>query len=248
MREIIFDTETTGFDPFAGDRIVEIGCVEMVNQVLTGESFHVYLNPERDMPQSAFEVRGLSSEFLRDKPKFAEIVDDFIRFVGDDSKLVAHNAGFDMKFINAELGQLSRPPYAAERVVDTLAIARRKHPMGPNSLDALCSRYAVDNSRREKHGALLDAELLAEVYVELLGGRQRGFDLDAADETARVDGPASRQAAKARSRPLAPRLSAADIEAHETFVASLGGESLWQKIWNGEKAASPGHDPGSKAD
>lgn len=232
MREIIFDTETTGFDPSTGDRVVEIGCVEMINQVLTGEIYHVYINPQRDMPQSAFDVHGLSSEFLSDKPKFAEIAEDFMKFIGDDSQLVAHNASFDMKFVNAELSLLSHPPYPTSRVVDTLMLARRKHPMGPNSLDALCSRYNIDNSKREKHGALLDAELLADVYIELLGGKQRGLDLNmesAAEQSSRLG---KRKAAKIRPAPLPSRLNEADIEAHTAFVESLGEDTQWHKIWS----------------
>lgn len=232
MREIIFDTETTGFDPSKGDRIVEIGCVEMVNQMLTGEIFHVYINPERDMPQSAFDVHGLSSDFLKDKPKFAEIAEDFIKFVGSDSQLVAHNASFDMKFINAELSLLSHETYGQNRVVDTLALARRKHPMGPNSLDALCSRYGIDNSKREKHGALLDAELLADVYIELLGGKQRGLDLNMQEAEAQSSSLGNRKPAQTRPSPLPSRLSAEDIEAHKTFVESLNEDTLWHKIWS----------------
>ncbi len=235
MREIIFDTETTGFDPFKGDRIVEIGCVEMVNQILTGEIFHVYINPERDMPQSAFEVHGLSADFLKDKPKFSEIVDDFVNFVGDDSKLVAHNASFDMKFVNAELGFLSRKPYEKLRVVDTLEIARRKHPMGPNSLDALCNRYSIDNSKREKHGALLDAELLADVYIELLGGKQRGLDFKQEDGPERID-TFKKKIAKKRPNVLSPRLNEQEKAAHKAFIDSLGQDTLWHQVWKKEKA------------
>lgn len=232
MREIIFDTETTGFDPSTGDRVVEIGCVEMINQVLTGEIYHVYINPERDMPQSAFDVHGLSSEFLSDKPKFAEIAEDFMRFIGDDSQLVAHNANFDMKFVNAELSLLSHPPYPTSRVVDTLMLARRKHPMGPNSLDALCSRYSIDNSKREKHGALLDAELLADVYIELLGGKQRGLDLNMESAVEQSSRLGKRKAAKIRPTPLPSRLNETDIEAHTAFVESLGEDMQWHKIWS----------------
>jgi len=232
MREIVFDTETTGFDPATGDRVVEIGCVEMVNQVLTGKVFHQYINPERDMPQSAYEVHGLSSEFLRDKPVFSAIVGDFMAFVGDDSRLVAHNADFNMKFINAELARLSHPPYAANRVIDTLALARRKHPMGPNSLDALCSRYGVDNSRREKHGALLDAELLADVYIELLGGKQRGLDFHTDHSSGETTGFGKRKPALARANKLPSPLTREDIAAHRAFIETLGDETLWHAVWN----------------
>lgn len=231
MREIIFDTETTGFDPSTGDRVVEIGCVEMINQVLTGEIFHVYINPERDMPQSAFDVHGLSSEFLSDKPKFIDIAEDFIKFVGSDSQLVAHNASFDMKFINAELAFLSCPAYPTSRVVDTLMLARRKYPMGPNSLDALCSRYNIDNSKREKHGALLDAELLADVYIELLGGKQRGLDLSMDGSAAQSSRLGTRKPAKTRPNKLPIRLTNSDVKEHKAFIESLGEDTVWHKIW-----------------
>lgn len=170
MREIVFDTETTGLSPLKGDRIVEIGCVELINRAPTGQTFHVYINPERDMPDGAFRVHGLSSDFLADKPAFSAIAEDFLNFIGD-SVLIAHNASFDMGFINAELVRLKMPSVAPKRVIDTLQLARRKYPGGPNSLDALCQRYSIDNSRRNKHGALLDSEILAEVYIELTGGR-----------------------------------------------------------------------------
>ncbi len=233
MREIVFDTETTGFDPKTGDRIVEIGCVELVNHIATGQTFHVYLNPERSMPRAAFEVHGLSDEFLADKPKFAEVVEGFLAFVGD-ARLVAHNAEFDFKFVNAELARLRLPPIGLERMVDTLALAKRRHPAGPNSLDALCSRYGIDNSRRDLHGALLDSELLAEVYVELLGGRQAALSLDAAGEARPGGSPTLLVAEGARSRrarpvPLAPRLSEAEHAAHRAFVAKMGEAALWRK-------------------
>ena len=180
MREIVFDTETTGLNPLGGDRVVEIGCVELFNRLPTGETFHVYLNPERDMPDAAFRVHGLSAEFLSDKPLFGDVVQDFIDFIGE-AALVAHNASFDMGFINAELVRVNRPVINNERVIDTLQIARRKHPFGPNSLDALCQRYNIDNSKRTKHGALLDSEILAEVYIELTGGRQADLGLAAVE-------------------------------------------------------------------
>ena len=176
VREIILDTETTGLDPATGDRIVEIGAVELLNHLPTGRTFHVYINPERDMPKEAEAVHGLSSAFLRDKPVFSAIAQDFLEFIGSDV-LIIHNASFDMAFINAELGFLRLPAIPPERVVDTLHIARQKHPGTGNSLDALCRRYGIDNSRRTKHGALLDSELLAEVYLELIGGRQASFGL-----------------------------------------------------------------------
>lgn len=236
MREIIFDTETTGLDPNTGDRIVEIGCVECINHVPTGATFHVYINPERDMPEAAFKVHGLSSDFLRDKPVFAAIAQDFVDFVGD-AKLVAHNAFFDLGFINAELKRLGYDVIDAARIVDTLALARKKNPFGPNSLDALCARYGIDNSRRTKHGALLDAEILAEVYLEMMGGRQTGLDLAAnitIVETAgqEVAGPASR----ARPTPLPSRLTAEELAAHSAFVATLGDAAVWKTYISGDAA------------
>ena len=176
MREIVFDTETTGLDPYQGDRLVEIGCVELINGFPTGNSFHRYLNPERDVPEGAFKVHGLSREFLKDKPLFAEICDEFLDFVGD-APLVAHNAMFDLGFINAELERCKKAALQRERLVDTLMLARRRYPAGPNKLDDLCARFSIDLSRRTKHGALLDAELLAEVYVELTGKRQARLGL-----------------------------------------------------------------------
>ena len=230
MREIVFDTETTGFDPKTGDRIVEIGCIELVNHIATGQTFHVYINPERTMPRGAFEVHGLSDEFLADKPKFAEIAADFVAFIGD-ARLVAHNAEFDFKFINAEFARLGLPPVGSERMVDTLALAKRRHPAGPNSLDALCSRYGIDNSRRDLHGALLDSELLAEVYVELLGGRQAALGLvtEEPGRGRRADGStaAARSGPRTRPTPLAPRLSEAEWTAHQAFVGKMGEKALW---------------------
>ena len=176
MREIVFDTETTGLDPLQGDRLVEIGCIEMVNRFPTGKVFHCYFNPQRDMPEQAFKIHGLSGEFLKDKSLFADKVDELIAFLGD-AQLVAHNAMFDLGFLNAELERAGRTAVNRERMVDTLVIARRKHPGGSNRLDDLCVRYAIDNSRRTKHGALLDAEILAEVYLELIGGRQAQLGL-----------------------------------------------------------------------
>jgi DNA polymerase-3 subunit epsilon len=176
IREIVLDTETTGLDPATGDRIVEIGAVELINHLPTGNYYHQYINPERDMPAEAFNVHGLSAEFLADYPVFSAVAQEFLEFIGDGI-LVIHNAQFDMKFINAELSWMNRDILPMERVIDSLALARKRHPMGPNSLDALCRRYGIDNSRREKHGALLDSELLADVYIELIGGRQTTFSL-----------------------------------------------------------------------
>lgn len=222
MREIILDTETTGLDPANGDRIVEIGCVEAQHHIPTGETFHVYVNPERDMPVEAFNVHGLSEEFLADKPVFAEVVGDFMAFIGD-AQLVIHNASFDMKFLNAELKRLGFPILPMERSVDTVALARRTFPGAQASLDALCRRFEIDLSRREKHGALLDAELLAEVYLQLRGGRQPDLAL-AGGEKKTDAGPAivQRQARPARAH--AP--SADELAAHAALVESLN-EPIW---------------------
>lgn len=225
-REIIFDTETTGLNPLGGDRIVEIGCVELINTIPTGETYHVYLNPERDMPEAAFRVHGLSREFLSDKPLFADIAEEFSTFIGD-AKLVAHNASFDMGFINAEFTRVGMEVIATERVIDTLVIARRKFPFGPNSLDALCQRLNVDNSRRTKHGALLDAEILAEVYIELLGGRQTNLGL-AVEQTAQ-EKAVTTQTRRSSTRPTAlpERLLPAELDTHAAFVATLGPDAIW---------------------
>ncbi len=225
MREIVLDTETTGLDPATGDRIVEIGCVELLNRIPTGANYHVYINPERDMPEGAFRVHGLSSEFLSDKPKFAEVADEFLAFIGDDA-LVIHNAAFDVGFIDHELGRIGHPKIGRERVVDTLMLARRKNPGGQASLDALCARYGIDNSKRTKHGALLDSEILAEVYLELLGGRQATLGLSQLDAKAAA---ARGQAVARRPAPLAPRLTEAEVAAHLAFVATLGGTPLWRE-------------------
>jgi DNA polymerase III subunit epsilon len=225
MREIVLDTETTGLDAVGGHRLVEIGCIELVNRIPSGQSFHRYVNPERDVPPEAFAIHGLSGEFLKDKPLFVEIVDELIAFLGE-APLVAHNAAFDLGFLNAELERAGKTLVARERLVDTLLLARRKHPAGPNRLDDLCLRYGIDNSRRSKHGALLDAEILAEVYVELIGGRQAQLVLVEASRgawTARngADG------LQVRPIPLIPRLSEAEREAHAQFLAKLGGNAIW---------------------
>jgi DNA polymerase-3 subunit epsilon len=226
MREIVLDTETTGLDPLQGDRMVEIGCVELMNRFPTGKVFHRYLNPQRDMPESAFRVHGLSAEFLQDKPLFGDVAEELADFLGD-ALLVAHNAMFDFGFLNAELKRAGRPEVTRERVVDTLVIARRKHPGSPNRLDDLCVRYRIDNSLRTKHGALLDAELLAEVYIELIGARQAMLGLaDAIDGLApRADGAI---ATRARSIALSPRITDAERAAHRDFVAGLGDEAVWK--------------------
>ncbi|MBO6634653.1 DNA polymerase III subunit epsilon [Parvibaculum sp.] len=222
MREIVLDTETTGISPNDGHRLVEIGCLELFNHVATGKTFHTYVDPERDMPEGAFKVHGLSEEFLRGKPKFADIVDEFLAFIGDDP-LVIHNASFDMGFLNAELKKIGRTALPMARAIDTLDIARRKYPGAQNNLDALCRRFGVDNSGRTKHGALLDSELLAEVYLEMMGGRQPGLVLQAD-----FGGPAAQKTARTpRPAPLPSRLTDAEREAHDAFIASLGGEPLW---------------------
>jgi len=218
MREIVFDTETTGLDPRVGHRLVEIGCVELVHGLPSGETFHTYLNPEREMPDEAFQIHGLSTDFLGNKPLFADIVERFVAFVGE-AQLVIHNAQFDMGFINAELDRLGRPPLKNE-VVDTVTLARRKFPGQRVSLDALCERMGIDNARRTKHGALLDAELLADVYVELTGGRQRGLDLMGAGiETQAVVLTTGVRVEIRAPRPHAP--SDAELLAHAAFLAKL---------------------------
>jgi DNA polymerase-3 subunit epsilon len=225
MREIVLDTETTGLDPADGHRIVEIGAIEIVHQALTGKVFHALINPERDVPQDAARVHGHTASALRDKPVFAGVVDEFLAFVGT-SRLVIHNAEFDIRFVNAELSRLGREPIAMDRVVDTLALARRKHPGQPNSLDALCDRYRIDRSRRVRHGALLDAEILVDVYCELTGGRQRslafgdaeGFSGQRAVLLAPIWGARPRQQSS---------IEAAEASAHALFIQSLGVDAIW---------------------
>jgi len=224
IREIVLVTETTGLDPSKGDRLVEIGAVEIVDKIATGRTFHVLINPERDVPDDAFRVHGHSTEFLKDKPVFAAVVEDFLAFIGDDP-LVIHNAEFDTRFLNAELATVGRPRLAAERIVDSLALARRKHPGSPNSLDALCDRYRIDRSRRVKHGALLDAEILVEVYCELTGGRQRSLGL--ATRAAAAVAAARRFAPAARPAPLPPRLDATGEAAHRAHLATFATPALW---------------------
>ena len=227
MREIVWDTETTGLDPAQGDRIVEIGAVELVNHMPTGRTFHEYIDPERAMSAEAFAVHGLGDDFLRGKPVFAEVGPRFLDFVAD-AKLIAHNAQFDLGFINAELGWAKLPLIPESRIVDSLAIARRRFPGARNSLDALCARFGVDNSGREKHGALLDSEILAEVYLELVGGRQPGLVLETGADAART-GPRAR-AARARPAPLPPRVTPEEAAAHEAHVAELGEAAIWRRF------------------
>ncbi len=230
MREIVLDTETTGLEPADGHRIVEIGAVELFNHMPTGRTYHQYINPERPMPAEALEVHGLGDEFLRDKPCFAEIGAAFWEFIGTESRLVIHNASFDVKFLNAEMSRARLPLIGADRVLDTLMLARRRFPGSPASLDALCRRFGVDNSSREKHGALLDSEILAEVYLELIGGRQPDFALSGAP--ARKAGAQAEAAWRPRPRPvpLPPRLTEAEAEAHDAFVASLGEAAIWRRF------------------
>src|SRR5229473_5680138 len=225
MREIVLDTETTGLDPFLGHRVVEIGCIELINCIPTSATFHVYLNPERDMPAEAEAIHGLSSDFLAAKPKFADVAETLLQFLGD-AKLVIHNAGFDLAFLNAELDRVKRQPIVRDRIVDTLALARRRHPGGPNRLDDLCVRYGIDNSRRTKHGALLDAELLAEVYLELIGARQAQLILVDVGTSA-IGAPAGPVPIRVRPTALAVRLTADERDAHLAFVATLGEGAIW---------------------
>lgn len=227
MREIVLDTETTGLDPAQGDRIVEIGAVELFNHLPTGRTYHQYLNPERSMPAEAFEVHGLGDDFLRDKPKFASVAKDFLDFI-TDAQLVIHNAGFDLKFLNAELRTAGHPQLPPSRALDTLMIARKKFPGSPASLDALCRRFGIDNSAREKHGALLDSEILAEVYLELIGGRQPDFGL--ATEARSQPGDTGPWRPGKRPQPLPPRITEAETKAHEAFVGFMGDAAIWKRF------------------
>jgi DNA polymerase III subunit epsilon len=233
MREIVLDTETTGLDPATGDRIVEIGCVELVNRIVSGRTWHAYINPERDMPQAAFDVHKLSAEFLSDKPVFSAIAEEFLAFV-DGAPLIIHNAAFDSAFLNAELALLGRPSLPGDRIIDSLALARRKHPGAGNSLDALCKRYQIDASSRTVHGALIDAELLARVYIELLGGQQARLELSA--ERRRSGGVTGIAITVERPAPLPPRLDAAARSAHAAFIETLGPNALWRRYLRGSEA------------
>lgn len=230
MREIVLDTETTGLDPFdkPAHRIVEIGAVELWNQVPTGQTYHQYIHPERDMPPEAFAVHGISEAFLADKPRFADIAHAFLAFIGD-ARLIIHNASFDMRFLNAELSWVGLPALQDDRALDTLLIARRRFPGSPASLDALCRRFGIDNSNRTLHGALLDSEILAEVYLELTGGRQADFGLgadQARNRSKTVDGA---WRAQPRSNPLPSRLTETERAAHAAMIAELGEGALWVK-------------------
>ena len=230
MREIVLDTETTGFEPTEGHRIVEIGAVELFNHMPTGRTYHQYINPKRTMPKEAFEVHGLGDDFLRDKPLFASIAQAFLDFIAE-APLVIHNASFDMKFLNAELAMANMSALPANRAVDTLLIARKKFPGSPASLDALCRRFNIDNSMREKHGALLDSEILAEVYLELVGGRQPDFGLATTAQNAASASVAAGTSWRPRPRPapLAPLLTENEAAAHTAFVAALGEAAIWLK-------------------
>ncbi len=228
MREIVLDTETTGFDPEAGDRIVEIGAVELIRHVPTGRTFHQYINPERDVPEEARAVHGLDEGFLRDKPVFRDVSQVFIDFIGND-KLVIHNAAFDMKFLNAELSWIGARQIPWENAIDTLQMARRKFPGSPASLDALCRRFGIDNSSRTLHGALLDSEILAEVYLELIGGRQPDFALSTEQKPTVIERSDSWRPS-ARSKPLPLRLSEKELEAHRELVESIGDNAIWKAI------------------
>ena len=236
MREIVFDTETTGLDPASGDRVVEIGGIELFNHIPTGRKFHFYLNPERPMPIDAARVHGLDDAFLKDKPLFASIADELVEFFAE-ANLIAHNAGFDMAFVNAELARVGKPPLGDDRVIDTLALARRKHPGSPASLDALMSRYAIDASRRTLHGALLDAELLAEVYIELIGGRQAALVLGGEPEAPTIAFAASSIVIGPRTTPRAFIISAAEIAAHRAAIAGIGPKALWSQYLPAAAAA-----------
>lgn len=228
MREIVLDTETTGFDPESGDRIVEIGAVELVGHMPTGSTYHQYINPERSVPQDAIDIHGLTDDFLRDKPVFKRIARDFLDFIGD-AKLVIHNASFDMKFLNAELRWAGLPQLPFERALDTLEIARRKFPGAPASLDALCRRYSIDNSARTLHGALLDSEILADVYLELIGGRQPDFGLSTGQSSG-ADASSTAWRAYPRPERLPSRLTAEEEKAHAALIDGMGEKALWSRL------------------
>ncbi len=224
MRELVLDTETTGLDPKDNHRVIELACVELVNYIPTGVSWHWYFNPERDVPRAATEIHGLTEAFLADKPLFGSRADEILAVL-EGARLIIHNAAFDVGFLNHEFGRLGfPPPISFEQVTDTLALARRKHPGSPNNLDALCRRYGIDNSTRTKHGALLDSELLAEVYLGLIGAEQAGLNLISREAAAKAEGEA---AVQIRLKPLSRRLSAEEETAHAAFVASLGQKAIW---------------------
>src|ERR1700736_6296209 len=245
MREIVLDTETTGLDPLTGDRVVEIGCIELFNRIPTGQTFHRYINPERDMPASAFEVHGLSTDFLKDKSPFAEVAEDFLTFVGDAS-LVIHNAAFDAAFLNSELERVGKPLIVRDRLVDTLLLARRRHPGAANRLDDLCARYGIDNTRRAKHGALLDAELLAEVYIELTGARQAALGLELV--TAEKTGERERiTIVQVRPEPLVQRVTAGTLATDRAFVRTLGANAIGREYLSDPDEEAPAALPAAIA-
>lgn len=233
MREIVLDTETTGLEPKTGDRIVEIGCIELINHLPTDQKFHVYINPQRDMPTEAERVHGLSEAFLKDKPTFAQVAQGFVDFIGD-APLIIHNAPFDMGFLNVELARCGFSEMPPERAIDTLDMARKRFPGAKNNLDALCKRFNIDNSHRTLHGALLDSEILAAVYLEMIGGRQPGLELSAASQTRDTTQRATHTdldwRPSPRPTPLSPRIDEAEKKAHDEFVARLGSESVWARI------------------
>jgi DNA polymerase III subunit epsilon len=235
MREIILDTETTGLDPKNGDRLIEIGCIELINRMPTGREYHKFVNPQRDVSPEAEAIHGISTASLKDKPLFADIAEEFLQFIGEDV-LIIHNAGFDVAFLNMELTRVTLPLITMDRVIDTLMLARRKHPAGPNSLDALCKRYNIDNTHRTKHGAIIDCLLLADVYIELIGERQAKLGLAVAqtsDGAVSTSGRRRSAAAKARPEPLKSRLTAEDEAEHRKFVETLGPNALWQQYMSG---------------
>lgn len=234
IREIVLDTETTGLSPQGGDRLVEIGCVELINHIPTGKHFHVYINPQRSMPEEAFRVHGLSEEFLSDKPVFTEVADAFLEFIGD-ATLIIHNAPFDMGFLNAQLTNAGYKTLTNE-VIDTVMLARQKHPGARVSLDALCKHYGIDNSRRTLHGALLDSEILAEVYLELIGGKQVSLALVAEVETETAGPVQTRVVVAQRPTPLPSRISPNEAEAHAAFMAKMGDNAIWNKYAVSEAA------------
>lgn len=231
MREVVLDTETTGLEARNGDRLIEIGCVELMHRIPTGREFHAFLDPDgRDVHAEAERIHGISTAFLKGKPKFRDVVDAFLAFIGED-QLVIHNATFDIGFINMELDRVGRPPVQMSRVVDTLALARRKHPAGPNTLDGLCRRYGIDTSKREKHGAIIDSLLLASIYVELLGERQAALGLMREGAGRSEGGRAIRsKPARTRPEPLASRVGEAERQAHRAFIETLGPAAIWRKF------------------
>jgi DNA polymerase III subunit epsilon len=230
MREVILDTETTGLDPKRGDRLIEIGCIEIFNRIPTGREYHCFINPERDVPAEAQKVHGIATDFLKDKPLFHKVAKAFLEFIGDDT-LVIHNAQFDIGFLNFELERAGHAALMMDRVVDTLALARRKHPAGPNNLDALCKRYGIDNSKRTKHGALVDSLLLAEVYIELLGERQAALGLQSNRSGGAQSARPGKQKAQQRPQSLPPRISADGLSAHRAYIEKLGAKAVWLKYW-----------------